>query len=421
MMNDGSALAPLIDADIDADIAARRSTGASDPERARIAESTADEPGLWWTVGPYLSERAWGTVREDYSADGRAWDYFPHDHARSRTYRWSEDGLAGICDAEQRLCFALAFWNGRDPILKERIFGVTGTEGNHGEDAKEYWWYIDATPTASWLRWRYHYPQDPFPYAALVAEGRRRGRTDREFELADTGIFALARYWAITADYGKATPNDICVRVTIRNAGPATETLHVLPTLWFRNHWSWDGTADRPLISAMTATGALAVAEDPGSGTWLLRAGPAPDGTDPRLLFCENETNFPRVFGSAASTLYPKDGINDHVVRGAATVNPAATGTKVACWYQITVPAGEAVEVRLRLTRVEATPSWRDSQAMPSPPDLAQRFERVLIDREREADQFYADLRTDDTTDEEAAVMRRAFAGLIWSQQYYHY
>src|SRR5262245_2386065 len=274
---------------------------AADPERARIAEGTADQPGRWRVFGPYVSERAWGTVREDYSVDGRAWDYFPHDHARSRAYRWSEDGLAGICDLEQRLCFALAFWNGRDPILKERIFGLTGPEGNHGEDAKEYWWYVDATPTASWLRWRYHYPQNAFPYASLAAEARRRTRADREFELADTGIFADDRYWAITADYAKATPDDICIRLTIRNAGSEEAVLHVLPTLWFRNRWSWDGTADRPLIHA--ANRSLAIADD----AWILRAGPAPDGSEPTPLFCENETNFPRIFGSAASTPYPKD------------------------------------------------------------------------------------------------------------------
>jgi len=406
-MPDGTSVAPLLDTTIASSVA----RAATDPERARIAEGTADQPGRWWAFGPYVSERAWGTVREDYSADGRAWEYLPHDHARSRTYRWSEDGLAGMCDVEQRLCFALAFWNGRDPILKERIFGLTGTEGNHGEDAKEYWWYVDATPTASWLRWRYHYPHEAFPYAALLSENRRRTRADREFELQETGIFAHG-YWAITADYAKATPDDICIRLKIRNAGTEEAVLHVLPTLWFRNRWSWDGTADRPVIRAISTTAAVAVAEDPVGGTWILRAGSAPDGTEPTLLFCENETNFPRFFGSAASTPYPKDGINDHVVHGAPTVNPSKTGTKMACWYRITVPAGETVELRLRLARAETTQPF---------PDLGPRFERVLIDREREADAFYAPLRTDGTTDEEAAVMRRGFAGLVWSQQFYHY
>src|SRR5439155_290847 len=247
----------------------------------------------------------------------------PHDHARSRTYRWSEDGLAGMCDAEQRLCFALAFWNGRDPILKERIFGLTGTEGNHGEDAKEYWWYVDATPTASWLRWRYHYPHEAFPYAALVSENRRRTRADREFELQETGIFAHG-YWAITADYAKATPDDICIRLKIRNAGTEEAVLHVLPTLWFRNRWCWDGTADRPVIRAISTTAAVAVAEDPVGGTWILRAGSAPDGREPTLLFCETETNLPPFFGSARSTPYPQDGIHGRVGAGAPPAPPTA-------------------------------------------------------------------------------------------------
>ena len=209
-------------------------------EHDRIASAPAGRPGEWKAIGPYVSERAWGSVREDYSADGKAWAYFPYEHGRSRAYRWSEDGLAGICDLDQRMCFALALWNGRDPFLKERIFGLSGPEGNHGEDAKEYWWYADATPTSSWLRWRYHYPQAEFPYARLRAENARRTRADREFELADTGVFDDGRYWQIAADYAKATPYDVCVRIRVRNAGPAAAELHVLPTLWFRNRWSWE-------------------------------------------------------------------------------------------------------------------------------------------------------------------------------------
>jgi hypothetical protein len=222
-------------------------------EHARLAESPAGLPGDWKALGPYLSERAWGTVREDYSADGQAWDYFPHDHARSRAYRWNEDGLAGICDINQRLCLALAFWNGRDPFLKERIFGLSNSEGNHGEDAKEYWWYLDATPTASWLRWRYNYPQAAFPYKRLREENAVRTREEGEFELLDTGIFDDNRYWQITADYAKAAPRDLCLRVSIRNAGPETEELHVLPTLWFRNRWSWEEGSPRPVIHAAPA------------------------------------------------------------------------------------------------------------------------------------------------------------------------
>ncbi|HKE09963.1 MAG TPA: hypothetical protein VKE73_00185, partial [Myxococcota bacterium] len=260
-------------------------------EHRRLAEASGRRPGPWKLFGPYLSERAWGTVREDYSADGSAWEYFPHDHARSRAYRWSEDGLAGVCDLEQRMCFALAFWNGRDPILKERIFGLTGNEGNHGEDAKEYWWYVDATPTASWLRWRYHYPQEAFPYARLREENARRDRKDREFELVDTGVFAGDRYWQIEASYAKAAPLDLCVRVRVRNAGAKAEELSVLPTLWFRNTWSWEHSTPRPVIRAETppeATGVVsALAEHVGLGRWRLVAGPDPAGRAPRLLFCD--------------------------------------------------------------------------------------------------------------------------------------
>jgi len=385
-------------------------------ERERLKDARGDTPGRWRLLGPYLSERAWGTVREDYSANGTAWEYFPHDHARSRAYRWSEDGLAGICDLEQRLCLALAFWNGRDPILKERIFGLTGNEGNHGEDAKEYWWYVDGTPTASWLCWRYHYPQEPFPYAQLVDENRRRGRSAREFELADTGVFDGGAYWQISADYAKAAPDDLCCRVRVRNAGHATAELHVLPTLWFRNQWAWGPGEARPSIRAASGPDAdapaLAVADEAVLGRWRLAAGPDPSGRPPELLFCENETNAPRLFGSNATTPYPKDGINDHVVHRAATVNPAKVGTKMAGWYRITVAPGETAEIRLRLLRDGAGAEH---------PDLGVGFDAVMADREREADEFYATLRPASATDDEAEVMRRAFAGLVWTQQFYHY
>ena len=245
-------------------------------EQARLAESTEDRPSAWKLIGPYVSERAWGTVREDYSADGKAWQYFPYEHGRSRAYRWNEDGLAGICDLDQRMCFALAFWNGRDPFLKERIFGLSGPEGNHGEDAKEYWWYLDATPTASWLRWRYHYPQGEFPYARLREENARRGKQDREFELADTGIFERNRYWQITAEYAKASPRDVCLRIRVRNAGPETAELHVLPTLWFRNRWSWKVGATRPGIRADAGEQAGALAEEEELGRWRLERGLRP-------------------------------------------------------------------------------------------------------------------------------------------------
>src|SRR2546427_6142576 len=266
-----------------------------DPERVRLAEAERGTPWRFW--GPYVSERQWGTVREDYSPGGTAWEYLPHDHARSRAYRWGEDGLAGICDELQRLCFAVAFWNGVDPILKERIFGLTGNEGNHGEDAKEYWWYTDATPTASWLRWQYVYPQRPFPYADLVSENRRRGRQDLEYELLDTGVFERDRYWDITVEYAKADPEDVCIRIRLRNAGPEPAVAHVLPTLWFRNTWSWAPGLPRPSIRA---EGPGLVAEHQELG--LLRLTGAPGGEP---LFCENATNLERLFG-APGPPYPK-------------------------------------------------------------------------------------------------------------------
>ena len=247
-----------------------------------LARRDGDD-GDWRRWGPYLSERAWGTVREDYSADGEAWAFFPHDHARSRVYRWNEDGLGGICDEDQNLCVAFAFWNGRDPILKERIFGLTGSEGNHGEDAKEYWWYLDSTPTHSWMRWRYVYPQAAFPYEDLLRVNRTRGRTEPEYELLDTGAFDEDRYWDIGAEYAKAAPDDICIRLTARNAGPDTATLHLLPTMWFRNRWSWDASTRPPLIQERD--GRL-VATDPALGTMTLGGDGAPEP-----LFCDNETN----------------------------------------------------------------------------------------------------------------------------------
>jgi hypothetical protein len=352
----------------------------------------------WRRWGPYLSERAWGTVREDYSANGDAWSYFPHDHARSRAYRWSEDGLGGICDDRQTLCFALAFWNGRDPILKERIFGLTGPEGNHGEDAKEYWWYLDSTPTHSWMRWRYVYPQAAFPYDRLVAENAARGFGDPEFELVDTGVFDDGRYWEITADYAKASPEDLLIRVNVRNAGPETAAIDVLPTLWFRNTWSWgDGT---PKPSLRLVRGAIR-AEHDDLGTRHLSASGEPDA-----LFCENETNAERIFGAPAATPYPKDGIGDHMLHGAGTVNPDRTGTKAAFRYRLEVPPGETATVELRLA---------------DQPGLGKDFDSLMERREREADEFYDDLVPALASDDEALVMRQALAGMLWGKQFFHY
>ena len=367
-------------------------------ERRRLLEVPHGR-APWRHWGPYLSERAWGTVREDYSPDGTAWDYFPHDQARSRVYRWNEDGLAGICDDRQTLCLALAFWNGRDPILKERIFGLTGTQGNHGEDAKEYWFYLDSTPTHSWMRWRYLYPQAEFPYTALVEENRRRGRLDPEFELLDTGVFTEDRYWEITADYAKADPEDILLRVVVRNAGPEAACLDVLPTLWFRNTWDWGTDLRRPLIRADDG---LMVAEHHALGVRVLACSGAPE-----LLFCENASNTQRLWGEPGPTPYAKDGINDHVVHGAPTVNPALRGTRGAARCRLTVAAGASSELRLRLA-----PSMRD---------LSAEFEQVMTQRRAEADEFYAGLTPASATHDEAMVMRQAFAGMLWGKQFYHY
>jgi len=383
-------------------------------EHARLAESAVDRAGEWKALGPYVSERAWGTVREDYSADGDAWRYFPYEHGRSRAYRWSEDGLAGVCDRSQALCFALSLWNGRDPFLKERLFGLSGPEGNHGEDVKEYWWYADATPTASWLSWIYHYPQAEFPYARLRAESARRSRDNPEFELADTGVFDGDRYWRIAVDYAKAAPYDLCIRIRIRNEGREAATIDVLPTLWWRNRWTWEVGAARPAIAAQASPRpdeALATATDETSRSWRLAAGPDPAGRPPELLFCENETNVPLLFGGQATTPFPKDGINDHIVSGAPTVNPDRRGTKMAARYRLTIAPGDEVVLRLRLQRDDA-----GNEA-----DLGDAFAATLATRLGEADAFYAALRPASATDEEGALMRQAYAGMIWSQQFYHF
>ena len=379
----------------------------ANPEGERLAE--ADGEGVpWRDWGPYLAERAWATVREDYSADGNAWDYFPHDHARSRTYRWSEDGLAGVCDRGQTWCLGLAFWNGQDPILKERVFGLTGPEGNHGEDAKELWWYLDSTPTHSWMRWRYVYPQLGFPYEDLRAENGRRNKSEPEYELADTGVLADDRYWLVTADFAKAAPHDLCLRVTVENRGPEEATADILPVLWFRNTWVWDSPPGaRPVIRA--ADGGL-IAEHESLGRLTLAASGAPEP-----LCCDNETNGARLFGVQQSTPFPKDGISDHVVTGAATVNPEGLGTKAALRYRLTVPAGAAAEIRLRL---------RDGGGQL---DLGEEFGQVLRSRQAEAASFYADLADrpaaadDAPAPDDQATLRAAAATLLWSKQFYHY
>jgi hypothetical protein len=385
-------------------------------ERDRVAEFGKLEKGLrqagdWYRWGPYVSERQWGTVREDYSADGDAWNYLPHDQARSRAYRWGEDGLAGFCDVEQRLCLALALWNGRDPILKERAFGLTGEQGNHGEDVKEYWWYLDAIPSHAWNRWRYHYPQSPFPYQELIDVNAARDRTQPEYELLDTGAFSDGRYWITEVCYAKASPDDLLMTISVTNAGPGTATLHVLPTAWFRNTWSWaDDGAARPAL-AVAAGGRVAVSH-PFCGEMELIAGPGPDGTPPTALFCENETNVARLYGAAPVTPYPKDGINDHVISGAPTVNPEGTGTKCAFWYRVTLAGGASAELRLRL-RTAGAPAASGA--------LGSEFDQVVARRRGEADEFYDELTPRDASADEALVMRQAFAGMLWGKQLYYY
>ncbi|MBV9353850.1 MAG: glucosidase [Mycobacterium sp.] len=365
----------------------------------------------WYLWGPYLSERQWGTVREDYSANGEAWSYLPHDHARSRAYRWGEDGLAGFCDIEQRLCLALTLWNGRDPILKERAFGLTGAQGNHGEDVKEYWWYLDALPSHAWNSWRYHYPQREFPYQQLLDENQRRGKFDLEYELLDTGVFDDDRYWIVDVSYAKADPTDVLMRVGVTNAGSDRELLHVLPTLWYRNTWSWDVGMAAPTLAA-TPAGTVAV-EHPFLGELELLPGPAPQGGSPELLFCDNETNVARLYGITDASRCPKDGINDHVVSGADTVNPQQRGTKCAAWYRLTVDPGATLELRLRLRRAGTGPD--------SATALGADFTRVVDQRRAEADEFYAELTPAAASADEAAVMRQAFAGMLWSKQFYYY
>src|SRR6516162_1656230 len=351
------------------------------------------QAGPWYTWGPYVSERQWGTVREDYSANGEAWDYLPHDQARSRAYRWGEDGLAGFCDIEQRLCLGLALWNGRDPILKERAFGLTGAQGNHGEDVKEYWWYLDAIPSHAWNRWRYHYPQAAYPYQDLINQNAWRNRYQHEYELVDTGTFDAGRYWIVEVHYAKADPDDLLMKISVTNAGPDADTLHVLPTAWFRNTWSWEIDAPKPAMAATSDTSV--VIEHPWLGQLELLADSGPDGVAPAALFCENETNLKRLYGAEPITPYPKDGINDHVVSGAPTVNPQRTGTKCAFWYKVTVQPGQTTELRLRLRPAKTAKGGKTAAP------FGTGFDQVMAQRQAEADEFYAELTPKDATADE--------------------
>jgi hypothetical protein len=384
---------------------------APDPESLRLDQDARREKN-WKRWGPYLAERQWATVREDYSPDGTVWEYFPHDHARSRAYRWGEDGLLGICDREGRLCFALALWNGRDPILKERLFGLTGNEGNHGEDVKEAYFHLDSTPTHSYMKALYKYPQAEFPYARLVEENRRRRRDQPEFELEDTGVFSDSRYFDVQAEYAKAGPDNILILLTAVNRGPDAAPIHVLPTLWFRNTWRWgcthEGCTLKPRIE-LAAPGRLRCEHDT-LGRFHFAAD-AHEGTPPEFLFTDNETNAARLWGAENLSRWVKDAFHEHVIAGnSSAVNPKGFGTKASPVYQRTLLPGESMIIRLRL--------WGDGEPTTEPfgPD----FDRVFALRRAEADAFYADRIPATIGPSERSVARQAYAGLLWSKQFYH-
>ncbi len=371
-------------------------------------EEDARREKHWRRWGPYLSERAWGTVREDYSPYGTAWEAFPHDHARSRAYRWNEDGLAGICDRHQYICLAWAFWNGRDPILKERIFGLTGNEGNHGEDVKEYYFYLDSTPTHSYMKCLYKYPQAAFPYARLIEENRRRGRGELEYELVDTGVFQENRYFDVVVEYAKGSPEDILIRLQVVNRGPDPAELTVLPTLWFRNTWSWGLDVRRPRLRKGEPVRDMSVIElnhDYYGDRRLLCEGA------PNLLFTENDTNTRRLYGDPEGPRYVKDSINDYIIHGdKEAVNPDQVGTKAAAHYVLNLASGASRTLRLRFT------NRRDDASL-----TLSDFDATFKNRLQEADEFYNSLAPADLSEDARRVQRQAFAGLLWSKQFYHY
>jgi len=385
-------------------------------ENQRLEE--AREGTAWKKWGPYLSERQWGTVREDYSRDGNAWDYFSHDQARSRAYRWGEDGLAGISDDQQNLCFALALWNDKDPILKERLFGLTNSEGNHGEDVKEYYFYLDSTPTHSYMKYLYKYPHRAFPYNDLVATNRMRTRHDCEYELLDTGIFDGNRYFDVFVEYAKHTPEDILVKITVWNRGPDPASLHILPTLWFRNAWSWSEGAVKPILRREEGTtrASVVVASHPELGERFLYC----EGDVP-LLFAENETNSERIFGTPNQTPYVKDGINNYIVdQKFAEVNPEERGTKVSPHYRGTINPDQCKVVRLRLNDI-APRDLNSAHAAPGGNPFGADFDLVVKTRLEEADEFYASVIPSKLDPDAANVMRQAVAGMLWSKQYYNF
>jgi len=376
-------------------------------EERRLEESRARRVN-WKRWGPYLSERAWGTVREDYSAGGTAWEYFSHDQARSRAYRWNEDGIAGISDRHQSICFAVALWNEQDPILKERLFGLTGNEGNHGEDVKEYYFYLDSTPTHSYMKFLYKYPQRAFPYSQLVDENRRRSREDPEFELADSGVFADNRYFDVFVEYAKGSCNDILIRITAVNRADVAAPLRLLPTVWFRNTWSWGRDRQRPELQRLQGSRAAIAIDHQRTGPYTLHFDGAPE-----LLFTENETNSQRLFGIDSASPFVKDAFNEYIVNGITTaVNPAQRGTKAAGHYAALIGPGQSLTVRLRLT---------DGSIIDDVNGVGGDFADVFSRRQREADEFYTTVIPESLSDDAKSVMRQAFAGMMWSKQFYHY
>jgi len=373
-------------------------------EEIRLEES-GEHKKHWKRWGPYLSERAWGTVREDYSPYGNAWEYLPHDHARSRAYRWNEDGIAGISDRRQLLCFSVALWNERDAILKERLFGLTGNEGNHGEDVKEYYFYLDSTPTHSYMKYLYKYPHAEFPYARLVEENRRRGKDQPEFELLDTGVFADDRYFDVGVEYAKGDVEDILIKVTVTNRGPEAAPLRLLPTIWFRNTWAWGGDAERPDMRRVA--GGIEIKHPALGKRWLYC------DESPEVLFTENETNLQRLYGVENRCKCVKDGINDYIVnRKQDAVAPMPMGTKAAAHYKLQVPAGGSVTIRLRLTDIDF--SGVAEAAFDG-------FDRLFALRKNEADQFYRTVIPQALSPDAQNVMRQGFAGMLWTKQFYHY
>ncbi|HTC67227.1 MAG TPA: hypothetical protein VK685_08840 [Candidatus Acidoferrum sp.] len=398
-------------------------------------EETRTRKKYWKRWGPYLSERQWGTVREDYSPYGTAWEYFPHDHARSRAYRWGEDGIGGISDRHQMICFSLAMWNGRDPILKERLFGLTGHQGNHGEDVKEYYFYLDSTPTHSYMQMLYKYPQVEFPYEALVAENGRRDRTKPEFELMDTGVFAENRYFDVFVEYAKADVEDILIKIIVVNRGPETATLHLLPSLWFRNTWSWGKDDRRPIIrktDGLQNCQCVEVQHWQYGKRWLLCAG------QPQLLFTENQTDYERIFNVKNPTPFVKDAFHEYLIhKNQGAVNPQQIGTKMAAYYPLALGSGDSTTLKLRLTdmnpwdatnsnskKVGALPSPAHSgshEEVPGANDFGTGFDQLFELRQKEADDFYASRVPKDISEDARSVMRQALSGMLWSKQFYHY